>query len=448
MDRRSYLALAGAGLATAVAGCQTGEPDTGSEPASTTDSEPDVDSEDGDPTGSTDGAIPPELRVLEIQAGDRDDEGRIRLPADTDVPIRIRAILPALHGEYEIRVTAHFRQNGQRILETTETIQGVHETDHTRVGIERAETITIDTTELPDARLEMAITLEDLSLSGRLTAGTTETVIVTWPQWRLRAKDVEESIDEGLDAFRDGPDGTILDAGFDTFDWKAAVSPTRTAADQLEAVEDAVPTGADVDPGAVLDRLSLEIELVRTLAMIHSDLVGVFDDIETLRDRVDAGPVPGHLQAGIESTQEDIDRRLETVDDLYGDLTAVADTGTLQSDHYGEKIDQLEKHLSISRELLGTLTQFEQAVAQIRRARNSEGWSKQTYAERAIVRLDFFVQGVSVDSHESLDDLPRGVRPIDADDSLDPLLDGIDRMAADRKAEARDLRQAGIDEAA
>ena len=60
----------------------------------------------------------------------------------------------------------------------------------------------------------------------------------------------------------------------------------------------------------------------------------------------------------------------------------------------------------------------------------------------------FFVRGVDVDPHESLDDLLAGVAALDPDESLDPLVDEIAEMASERQAQARQLRQEGIDEAA
>ena len=444
MDRRSYLSLTGAGLGTILAGCSDRSDDgTGSDP--TTSDDTSTGAGTAEPTDPPEGATPPELRVLDVTTGGRDAEGRLELQAAPGTPVRITAIVPTLHDHYEVAVALEFRRDEAIVFGTTHTIEGTHETSYTREGVERTETVHIDTTLLSDEAFELLVTIEDLRLSGGETASATEPVVVHWPRWRERVAEAEALVDDALDEFVDDSDGTILDAGFDTFDRLAAVRTTSDARDALETAADAVPP--DVDPGPVFDRLSVEIELVRGLARAHGDLVDIFDDIRTLRELVDTGATTGRLRRRIESAQDDVEAELNAIDESHDELLAVAETGALRSERYGEKIEQLEDHLSISRSLVDSLTQFQAAEARIRRARDATGLGRQTHAERAIVRLDFFVRGVANDPHESIEGLLDGVAHLDPHGSIEDLIDGIEGMASERESEARQLRREGIDEA-
>jgi len=389
IDRRRYLALAGVGLGTALAGCPTGDQnDDGIDPTPTPDA---GDARSADADGSARTANPSDLQLLEVSTDTRDEAGRLELPAAPDAELRIEAVLPTLHGEYEVDVLVGFRRDGRTVHEATDTIEGVHETTHTREGVERTETVTVDTTPLPEEPVGMALTLEDAAAGTGLTSGMTVDTVVNWPRWRRRIREADALLDESLGEFRDGPDGTILDVGFDSFDYLTAVRRASDALDRVETARDAVPP--DTDPGSVFERLAIEIELVRTLAAIHRDLVGIFEDIEALRARVDADSATGRLRRRIESAQAGVETDLEAAEELYDDLLAIADPDALRSERYDGKLEQLEEHLSISRALTDSLTQFQAAVERLDRANDAEGLGKQTYAERAIVRLDFSYGG-------------------------------------------------------
>jgi hypothetical protein len=461
MDRRSYLTVLGAGSLGSIAGCagigyeepesaESAEPSDPATESESGESEPQTD----ESTGGEPGTV--ELRILNISVGRVDEKAR-QLSAAPKVPVRITAVFPVLSNRYDVRVTIRFHRDGEQVAETATTVQGEHETDETYTVAERTETITINTMELPPERLEMVVILEDLTELEVPESNTTLDVTVRQQRWREHIAETETALSRALDEFRNGSDGTILEVGFEEYAASTATEAIRDASRHRESGADALPT--DIDPGSVFERLSREIKLVENLIGAHSKLVDVFDDIETMQAQIDAGDSPAsqpvvnpgpsrsYLNERIKLNQSKIETRLETAVEVLGRLeTATAEE--LHSEHYAEKIEQLDNHLDISERLLDALTQFVDTVDQLQQAQNAEGELKQTYAERAIIRLDVFVRGIDTESepHDSITPLIKGVSNLDAHESLDPLIDHIVEMAERRREKAIQLRDEGLRE--
>ena len=449
-SRRRYLASVVAGVATALSGCSIPGTDSGSEPeaGATATPEPTVEpSADGEPGSTTEEPMPARLRVTDVSLNASDE-----LQSGSETPVHVSAIVPVLHGTYELRAVVEFRSEQRAAATTTTRIEGRRETTYSREGAELTESIVADVPVRAAGRFDVVVALEDERGPGTVTATGRTEASVRVPAWQRSLETAAAALDEALAAFREGPDGTILDAGFDEFAYLSAIRPVRDADEALEAATDAVP--ADVDPGPVLDVRDVEIRLVERFVRIHRDLVEIFDDVAALRERIDAETATGRLRRSIEDAQDDVAADLTVAETLLDDLLEIADPPDaadpvdLRSDRYAEKHERLADHLSISRDVVEALTQFQRTGRQLRAAREAHGLGKRTSAERAIRRLDAFVRGIDPDGtpHASIEGQLGGVAHLDVDESLEPLIDAIVQMANERESTARQLRRDGIDE--
>lgn len=447
LRRRRYLALATAGVGVALSGCAApgGDDETeadapdGPEPSEPAAQPPAADDEE--PEG--DDPHPARLRVRDVSIDGDGDEPR----PGFETPVRIEAVVPVLHGEYEVLATVEFRRDEQVVSATTARLEGRRETTYSREGAEVAETVAAETPTRVAGPFDVVVVLEDTRGPASATATGRAETSIRRSAWQRRLDEAETALDDALEEFRDAPDGTILDAGFDSFAYLQAIRSVRDAEAAVEAAAEQAPEAVEIE--SIRDAVATETELVERIVRIHRDLVDVFDEIATLQERVDSGTTTGRLRRSIEETQEAVESELERAETTADELFEIADPDELRSARYDEKLDQLAGHLTISRDLVGALTQFQRAVGEIEAARDAHGLGKRTAAERAIRRLDAFVHGVDPDGtpHESIDELLGGVAHLDAHESVEPLIDAIVEMADDRESTARDLRQEGLDEA-